>query len=330
MGIAYQALLNWSLYGRTTFDLGAGRNISYSYQDTEPYYLLTNVQAARHPAAPGMVRALRRRSTGSTWPTGGVAAPMPRRASRTASTRLTAANGGVGIRLGRGFHVKSRRRKDTAAIDRRSAAEFQPHEDLEHRDDGFVRNTNDGTFTVDSDRPRRRMHAGVRAGDSRRPSARACCQDACCRLRRSADTDYVVGPQDVLQRQDLRRREAVGQNPDRQRRLVSVRVPRPGQGRGDDDRANRGVPHQGARRWLSPQPAGVGRGGRVSQPERVRDRRSAIAEQVLPAGELDADGRADAGRIGHAERRQLGADYARAPRARKCSGRRHRPSTTCA
>ena len=44
MGLAYQAQLNWSLYGRTIFDLGAGRNISYSYQDTEPYYLLTNAR----------------------------------------------------------------------------------------------------------------------------------------------------------------------------------------------------------------------------------------------------------------------------------------------
>jgi hypothetical protein len=44
MGLAYQASLNWSLYGRTRFDLGAGRNISYSYLDTEPYYQLTNAR----------------------------------------------------------------------------------------------------------------------------------------------------------------------------------------------------------------------------------------------------------------------------------------------
>jgi hypothetical protein len=49
-GIAYQAVLNWTLYGRTTFDLGAGRNISYSYQDTAPYYLLTNARLlVSHP-----------------------------------------------------------------------------------------------------------------------------------------------------------------------------------------------------------------------------------------------------------------------------------------
>ena len=65
MGFAYQALLNWSLFGRTTFDLGAGRNISYSYQDTEPYYLLTNVRLLVTQPLAGMVRALRRLRLGA-------------------------------------------------------------------------------------------------------------------------------------------------------------------------------------------------------------------------------------------------------------------------
>jgi hypothetical protein len=43
-GIAYNASLNWALYERTTFDLSAGRNISYSYLDTEPYYLLNGAR----------------------------------------------------------------------------------------------------------------------------------------------------------------------------------------------------------------------------------------------------------------------------------------------
>jgi hypothetical protein len=38
--------VNWTLWNRTGFDVQAQRNISYSYKDTEPYYLLTNVRVA--------------------------------------------------------------------------------------------------------------------------------------------------------------------------------------------------------------------------------------------------------------------------------------------
>ena len=99
-------LLNWSLFGRTAFDLGAGRNISYSYQDTEPYYLLTNVRLLVSPTPPGTVRALRRLRLGAHGVPMATRRRLRRRANRTASTRLTAANGGVGIRLGRSFHLR--------------------------------------------------------------------------------------------------------------------------------------------------------------------------------------------------------------------------------
>ena len=104
-GLAYQALLNWSIYGRTTFDLGAGRNISYSYQDTEPYYLLTNARLNVSQPLPGWFEFY----GGFDWE------HMAYRWRRGADAalgesdrvdRLTAAHGGIGIRLRRGFLVR--------------------------------------------------------------------------------------------------------------------------------------------------------------------------------------------------------------------------------
>ena len=105
MGVAYQALLNWSLFGRTTFDLGAGRNISYSYQDTEPYYLLTNIRLLVTQPLLGWFELY----GGYDWQHMAYrwrldADAMTADADRV--DRLTAANGGVGMRLGSAFHVK--------------------------------------------------------------------------------------------------------------------------------------------------------------------------------------------------------------------------------
>ena len=36
--------MNWALFNRTTFDLVGTRNVSYSYQDGKPYYLLNGVR----------------------------------------------------------------------------------------------------------------------------------------------------------------------------------------------------------------------------------------------------------------------------------------------
>lgn len=104
-GIAYQALLNWSLYGRTLFDLGAGRNISYSYQDTEPYYLLTNARL-------GIAQPIWDRFevyAGADWEHMAYrwrrgAAPPAGEADRV--DILTGGNAGVGVRLGGGFHMR--------------------------------------------------------------------------------------------------------------------------------------------------------------------------------------------------------------------------------
>jgi hypothetical protein len=97
LGLAYQATLNWSLYGQTTFDLGAGRNISYSYQDTEPYYLLTNVRLSASQPLPALLEFY----GGFDWEhmayRWGLGAP-PGESDRVDTLR--AVHGGVGIRLG--------------------------------------------------------------------------------------------------------------------------------------------------------------------------------------------------------------------------------------
>jgi hypothetical protein len=105
MGAAYQALLNWSLYGRTTFDLAAGRNITYSYQDTEPYYLLTNVRLVVTQPLPGWFEFY----GGYDWEH--MAYEWSRNAIATLGKsdrvdRLTGVSGGFGMRVGRTLHVK--------------------------------------------------------------------------------------------------------------------------------------------------------------------------------------------------------------------------------
>jgi hypothetical protein len=104
-GLTYQAGVNWTLSGRTAFDLGAGRNISYSYLDTEPYYQLTNVrlQVSQPLAwrfdvfASGNWNHMAYR-----WRVGAGAddAEAPR------VDRLIGGSAGVGINIGRGFYVR--------------------------------------------------------------------------------------------------------------------------------------------------------------------------------------------------------------------------------
>ena len=103
-GVAYQALLNWSLYGRTEFDLGAARNISYSYQDTEPYYLLTNVRLLVTQPLHGwfdLYGGYDWEHMAYRWRLGATA---PGQSDRVDT--LMAANGGVRMRLGEIFRVK--------------------------------------------------------------------------------------------------------------------------------------------------------------------------------------------------------------------------------
>jgi hypothetical protein len=105
VGLAYQATVNWSLYGRTTFDLGAGRNVSYSYQDTEPYFLLTNVRLVVTQPLIGwfdLYGGYDWQHMAYRWRRGVDAAP----GESDRVDILGAASGGLGMRLGRRVHVK--------------------------------------------------------------------------------------------------------------------------------------------------------------------------------------------------------------------------------
>ena len=268
-------------------------------------------------------------ATGSTWRTAGAGAPAQRR--RIGPRRH--ARGGNGRRrhaLRPRFSCESRRRKDAAAIDRRPAAEFQAHADLEHRDGGFVRNMKMPRTTVDTDCPRRGCTPAFAQATAPRPQLRLPPRRP-RRLRRRRRTPTMSSG---------RRTCSTSGSTARTSCRARIRIDNDGsfpfeylgrvKAEGMTTAQIEAYLVEGAGRWLSPQSAGVGRGGRIPQPERIRDRRSAIAEQIHAARQFDTDGRADAGRIGHAERRQLGADYARAPGRGSARARRHRPSTTCA
>jgi len=102
-GIAYQATVNWTLFDRTNFDLGAGRNISYSYQDTEPYYQLTNIRLLVSHPLPMRFELY----GGGDWEW--MAYRWRHDAAIADSDRLDnlmAVNGGVGIRFSRSVHVR--------------------------------------------------------------------------------------------------------------------------------------------------------------------------------------------------------------------------------
>lgn len=101
--IAYQAAVNWSLYDRTAFDLGAGRNITYSYQDTEPYYQLTNIRLLVSQPLPVRFELYgggSREWMAYRWRHGAAVADTNR------VDDLTSVNAGVGIRLSRSVHVR--------------------------------------------------------------------------------------------------------------------------------------------------------------------------------------------------------------------------------
>lgn len=105
MGVTYLASLNWSLYGRTVFDLGGVRNISYSYLDTDPYYQLTNVRLQVSQPLAGRFDLF----ASGNWnhmayrwrlAAGSNDARSPR------VDRVIGGSAGVGVNIGRGFSVR--------------------------------------------------------------------------------------------------------------------------------------------------------------------------------------------------------------------------------
>lgn len=117
-GITAGGSLNWTLYNRTVFDVGLNRNVSYSYQDSEPYYVLTNGSLSVGQPLMGPLSLQGSASydhMAYRWRRG--VAPVSSSASgslpRTDSE--TTLRGGVGLNLKRGFTVvvsveRSRRR----------------------------------------------------------------------------------------------------------------------------------------------------------------------------------------------------------------------------
>jgi hypothetical protein len=103
-GLAYLAQVNWSLYGSTTFDLASGRNITYSYQDSEPYYLLTNVKLLITQPLPGWFEfygGYDWQHMAYRWKRG---FEVPDESDRV--DKLTAATAGAGVRIGSRFRMR--------------------------------------------------------------------------------------------------------------------------------------------------------------------------------------------------------------------------------
>lgn len=104
-GFIMSGALNWSLPSRTTFDLDVGRNVNYSYQDTEPIFLQTGARllvAQRLFGPIGIEGSAGRQYLSYRWRHG--VSPAPGAESREDTSDVY--GGGVFVDLGRGFHVR--------------------------------------------------------------------------------------------------------------------------------------------------------------------------------------------------------------------------------
>ncbi len=103
-GLVMEGALNWSIAGRSTFDLGARRNVNYSYQDTEPMYLQTGVRLVvtqRLFGPIGIQGSAERQFLSYRWRHG--VSPTPGAELREDTSDVY--GGGVLVDLGRGFSV---------------------------------------------------------------------------------------------------------------------------------------------------------------------------------------------------------------------------------
>jgi hypothetical protein len=107
LGPIYEASLNWSLFGRTTFDVSGTQDTRYSYQDSTPYYLLTGARLNIAQRLFGPVDLL----GGADWQHllyrwhHGLSAEEIG-VNRTETMKVV--SGGVGVNLGHGFRVTLR------------------------------------------------------------------------------------------------------------------------------------------------------------------------------------------------------------------------------
>jgi hypothetical protein len=100
----YDASLNWSLFGRTVFDLNGSRDTRYSYLDTEPYYLLTGgrLNVSQHLFGPlDLLGGADWEHMSYRWHRG-IAAST---ATVDGSNTRTDLSAGIAVNLGRSFRI---------------------------------------------------------------------------------------------------------------------------------------------------------------------------------------------------------------------------------
>lgn len=102
-GIIAEGGLNFAISGLTTFDVVVGRNVNYSYQDTQPYYLQTGARltVTQRLVGPfGLHGFVDRQHLSYRWRRGVTPVGLGDRVDVA-----DVLSGGVMIRLGRGFGV---------------------------------------------------------------------------------------------------------------------------------------------------------------------------------------------------------------------------------
>jgi hypothetical protein len=103
-GVIVEGQLTWSVSSATTFDVAMRRRVNQSYQELEPYYLLTGTRVAltqRVFGPVGVLGSADRQHMSYQWTRGSVAIPGSEHRVDTADTF----GGGVTVYLGRGFSV---------------------------------------------------------------------------------------------------------------------------------------------------------------------------------------------------------------------------------
>ena len=103
-GLIAEGLLNWSIYGVTTFDVSLLRRVAYSYQETQPFYLqtaarLTVTQRVYGPF--GLQAAAERQHMSYRWRRGVI--PVSGVENRIDTADIL--SGGVSFYLGRGLSL---------------------------------------------------------------------------------------------------------------------------------------------------------------------------------------------------------------------------------
>ena len=101
-GFVYDGGVSWTLFGRTTFALNGGRGTRYSYQETEPYYVMTGgrLNVVHHVMGPvDLIGGADYEHMAYRWHRG---VSVPDGQLDYAHT-LTEVSGGVGVNIVRGF-----------------------------------------------------------------------------------------------------------------------------------------------------------------------------------------------------------------------------------